>query len=251
VLVDPCFDYMEGFFQKSNTLMYVSRGVGNSFLPFRLGVRPEVTIFEFAGNEPVQHGSNVAYRSTDGIHAGFSFSNVVDLFNFSLPFKKPYETKHVMSQSGKLFDFEAASELQYLNWECRKWFELSDKHATSGKHSLLVTLPAGQYPGIYFKDIEKDWSGYRFFNMDLFNPSEPFTFHVRVDDKKSGWEYADRFDKNFKIQKGMNNITIPLESVKANITPRSLDLRKIERVMLFLPGNEKKRTFHIDNIRLE
>jgi hypothetical protein len=88
--------------------------------------------------------------------------------------------------------------------------------------------------------------------MDVFNPeAEPFTFHVRIDDKKSGWEYEDRFDRDFKIQKGMNHISIPLASVKANVTRRPLDLSHIERLMLFVPGNDKKRTFYLDNIRLE
>jgi hypothetical protein len=115
-----------------------------------------------------------------------------------------------------------------------------------------VTLPAGQYPGIYFKDVEKDWSAYRHFKMEVFNPeADSYKFHIRIDDKKSGWEYADRFDQNITIKKGMNNVSIPLDSLKANIAPRSLDLKNIERLMLFIPGNNKKRTFHIDNIRLE
>jgi len=251
VMIDPTFDYLEGFFNKGNTLMYVSRGIGNSYLPFRLGVKPEVAVFEFSG-QAVQNGSTVTYGSTDGVHVGFSFSNIVDMFNFALPFRKPYQKKHVISPEGRLFDFETESELQYLDWECHKWFELSEQHATSGKNSLRVTLPPGQYPGIYFKHIDADWSRYRAFKMDIFNPSsETFTFHVRIDDHKSGWEYDDRFDRNFKIQKGMNNIEIPLESVKANITPRSLDMKSIRRLMLFIPGNSKKREFYIDNLRLE
>jgi hypothetical protein len=88
--------------------------------------------------------------------------------------------------------------------------------------------------------------------MDVFNTeAEPFTFHVRIDDRKSGWEYADRFDRNFIIKKGMNNISIPFDAMKANMSPRSLDWRNIERLMFFVPANDKKRTFHIDNIRLE
>lgn len=113
-------------------------------------------------------------------------------------------------------------------------------------------MSPGQYPGIQFIDVENDWSGYHFIRMDIFNPAaEPFTFHVRIDDKESGWEYEDRYDKDFKVQKGMNNISIPLESVKTNITPRSLDLSRIERLMFFIPGNDRKRTFYLDNIRLE
>ena len=253
VLVDPCLDYMEGFFQKGNTLMYVSRGVGNSFLPFRLGVRPEVTFFEFAkknGGAANPPGA-ITNLPVERISAGFSSANIVDLFDISSHFRKTFKTAHRVDQSGKLFDFESETEFEYLDWECHKWFELSDKYSTSGIHSLQMTLPPGQYPGIYFKDIENNWSGYRFFKMELFNPAEPFTFHVRIDDKKNGWEYADRFDQNFKIQKGMNQISIPLDSVKANVTARSLDLKSIKRVMLFVPGNDRKRTFYIDNIRLE
>jgi len=194
---------------------------------------------------------DITNKPTERISAGFSIANLVGLFDFSNHLRKTYKIGHRIDQSGKLFDFESETEFEYLDWECHKWFELSVQHATSGKHSLQVTLPPGQYPGIYFKDIEKDWSGYRFFKMDLFNPSDTFTFHVRVDDKKSGWEYADRFDHNFKIQKGMKHISIPLESLKANITLRSLDLKSIKRVMLFVPGNNKKREFYIDNIRLE
>jgi predicted MPP superfamily phosphohydrolase len=253
VLVDPCFDYLEGFFQKGNTLMYVSRGVGNSFLPFRLGVMPEVVFFEFAkNNSAVAYPSGgITNKPMERISAGFSIANLSGLFDFSNHIRKTYKTGHRIDQSGKLFDFESEAEIEYLDWECHKWFELSNQHATSGKHSLQVTLPTGQYPGIYFKDIEKDWSGYHFFKIDLFNPSEPFTFHIRIDDKKSGWEYADRFDRNFKIQKGMNHISIPLESVKANITPRALNLSHIKRLMLFVPDNDKKRTLYLDNIRLE
>ncbi len=253
VMVDPCFDYMEGFFQKGNTVMYVSRGVGNSFLPFRLSVRPEVTIFQFDKRD--ERASNpfatITNQPTEKISTHFSIENVIDLFDFSSHFRKTYKAAHHLDKSGKLFDFESEAELEYLNWECHKWFELSNKNTTSGNNSLRVTLPPGSYPGIYFKDIEKNWSGYHFVKMDIFNPSEPFTFHVRIDDKKSGWEYADRFDQNFQIKKGMNCISIPLESVKANITPRALDLAHIERLMLLVPGNDRKRTFYLDNIRLE
>jgi len=88
--------------------------------------------------------------------------------------------------------------------------------------------------------------------MDVFNPEEePLTLHIRIDDRKSKWDYGERFDRDFRIKSGMSEISIPLESLKANITPRSLDLKNIERLMLFIPGNDRKRNFHIDNIRLE
>lgn len=254
MLIDQSFEYLEGFFQKGNTLMHVSQGIGNSFLPFRLGVRPEVTFFEFPDETSTGSSTSmmVSDMSLEKRFTGFSVTNLAALFDLFGLLTKPYGIKHRVNPAGKLFDFESDTELEYLNWECHKWFELSDDHATSGKYSLRVVLPPGQFPGIKFIDVENNWSSYRQFNMDVFNPeAEPFTFHVRIDDKKSGWEYEDRFDRDFKIQKGMNHISISLASVKANVTRRPLDLSHIERLMLFVPGNDKKRTFYLDNIRLE
>ena len=254
MLVDPAFEYLDGFFQKGRTLMYVSRGVGTSYFPFRLGLRPEVTFFQFThetgdGAHPSQAVSAMnEKRST----ASFSTANLLDLMGLSNGLPGSGQKKHIAGPSGKIYDFESQTDLEYLNWECHKWFELSRDHATSGQYSLKVKVPAGQYPGINFLEIEKDWSAYRQFKVDVFNPDEePLTFHVRIDDRNSRWDYGERFDRDFTIKKGMANITIPLDSMKANVSPRSLDLQNIKNLMFFIPGNDRKRTFYIDNIRLE
>lgn len=254
MLVDPAFEYLDGFFQKGRTLMYVGRGVGTSFLPFRLGVRPEVTFFQFIhengdGAHPFQAVSAINEKKST---FSFTTANLLDLMGLSNGLPGSGRKKHIIGPSGKLFDFESEAELDYLNWQCHKWFELSRDHATSGEYSLKVTLPVGQYPGINFLEIEKDWSSYRRLKMDVINQeTELFKFHIRIDDKKSGWEYADRYDVNFIINHGVNNISIPLDTLKANIAPRSLDLHNIKHLMFFIPGNDRKRTFYIDNIRLE
>lgn len=151
-----------------------------------------------------------------------------------------------------LFDFESESELEKLNWECHKWFELSEDHATSGKHSLRVILPPGQYPGINFEDMRKDWSDSKYLRMDIFNPSEEsLKFNIRIDDNKSGWEYANRFDINFDLKPGLNQLSIPTDSIKTNIHHQPLNLKKIKRMIAFIPNNLQKREIYIDNIRLE
>ncbi|MCE5280572.1 MAG: metallophosphoesterase [Deltaproteobacteria bacterium] len=254
MLVDPAFEYLDGFFQKGRTLMYVGRGVGTSYFPFRLGVRPEVTFFQFIhetgdGANPSQAVSPVSEMRRTVL---FSFENLTDLMGLSNELPGSGQKKYIVGPSGKLFDFESETELDYLNWECHKWFERTRDHATSGEYSLKVALPAGQYPGINFLEVEKDWSAYRQLRMEVFNPDiEPLKFHVRIDDRSSRWDYGERFDRDFTIKRGMANITIPLDSLKANVSQRSLDLRNIKHLMFFIPGNERQRTFYIDNIRLE
>ena len=115
-----------------------------------------------------------------------------------------------------------------------------------------MILPIEQYPGIDFREIKEDWSKKDYLRMDVFNPSkEDLTFHVRIDDNKSGWGYGDRFDIDFNLKNGMNPISIPVESIRTNINSRPLNLKRIERMMVFVPNNSKRRELYIDNIRLE
>ena len=291
--LDPALEFLEGFFQKGRVLMYVSRGIGTSYLPFRLGVKPEITFFNFSSNLTNQTNQNnqanlftatLQPRSTAArfswsisntppitVFTGFNLSslmmtfNILNIFdsigligtqqrNTSAP-QHYTTTAQQHSNTGAqeiLFDFESESDLQELNWECHKWFELSDANVTSGKHSLRVILPPGQYPGISFGEIKKDWSKGNYLKMDIFNPlDEDFKFHIRIDDHKSGWDYANRFDINFDLKPGMNQLSIRTESIRTNIHHRPLNLKKIRRMMVFIANNPKERNIYIDNIRLE
>lgn len=88
--------------------------------------------------------------------------------------------------------------------------------------------------------------------MDSFNPSEEeLKFHIRIDDNKSGLEYANRFDTDFELKPGMNHISIPIDSIKTNIHHCPLNLKRIKGMMVFIPNNLHPRELYLDNIRLE
>jgi hypothetical protein len=245
--LDPILEFIEGFFQKGRTLMYVSRGIGTSFLPFRFGVKPEITFFTFS----------ISNNPPKTIFTGLSLSNLIqtfDIFNLTAaPQHRTAAQQYSKTAAQKiLWDFESESDLKRLNWQCHKWFELSEENVTSGKYSLKVSLPPGEYPGIDFQEIRNDCSKFNYLKMDVFNPSEErITFHIRIDDNKSGWEYADRFDINFNLKQGMNHISIPTDSIRSNMYHRLLDLKRIKRMILFLMNNTKPRELYLDNIRLE
>jgi hypothetical protein len=176
---------------------------------------------------------------------------LIETFNI-FSYLNPFTDRADPGPSNVLFDFESEGDLKRLNWECHKWFERIEAHATSGKYSLRCVLPPGMYPGIAFKGIREDWTGYPFFKMDVFNPSEEkIRFHIRIDDHKSGWEYANRFDTNLDLEPGPNPISIPTDSIRTNMHHRPLHLGRIKRMMVFIPDNPIKRELYIDNIRLE
>jgi predicted MPP superfamily phosphohydrolase len=286
--LEASLKFIEGFFQDGKMLMYVNRGVGTSYLPFRFGVKPEITFFKFSSNSmnsinPINsmnpsNTSNpmntvsISNNPSKTIFTGLSLSSLIETFNIlnifdSLRLTAPQQHRSTLANpinssnsinssnptnSKILFDFESEDELKRLNWQCHKWFEVSEEHVTSGKHSLRVSLPPGQYPGINFQDIKNNWSEFQYLKMDVFNPSEEeFNFHIRIDDNKSGWEYANRFDTNFELKQGLNQISIPVDSIRTNIHHRPLDLKRIKRMMIFLTNNTKPRELYLDNIRLE
>jgi hypothetical protein len=233
--------------------MYVNRGVGTSFFSFRFGVKPEIAFFNFVSPSG-QSGSNgfqITNTPSNMIFAGFTLSNFIESFNIADAVKNRLFDSKIQGKSNLLFDFEFLTDLEKLNWECHKWFELSFDHKTSGKYSLKVSLPPGQYPGISFKEIPSDWSQYAYLKMDIFNPSkDKVPFHIRIDDHKSNWEFANRFDREVELKPGPNPVSIPTNSIDTNLHHHALNLKKIERLIVFVPNNSKPRDLYIDNIRL-
>lgn len=263
--LEPALEYLQGFFQKGRTLMYVNSGVGTSFLPFRFGVRPEVAFFQFKSSDGGNSAGEVLPSSPpESVFTGFSLPEFLSTFNvFPLIMHKVFhsDSDNRKVPSGpigpktlplRLYDFESKEELDTLNWECHKWFEMSADYKSSGNASLKATLPPGHYPGISLKGFHPDWSVGRVLKMEVFIPgSKEILFHVRIDDHKSGWEYATRFDRDFNLPPGENRLEIPLADIKTNLGQRPLNLKKIERFLVFVPGNQKKIELYLDNIRLE
>ena len=251
--LDPALKYPDGFFKRGKTLMYVGRGVGTSFLPFRLGVKPEMAFFTFSDRpKDDKNISEISKSSSKVLFAGFDMASLAGIFNIFNSSYGPKDNPNGSATDDVLFDFETDSELSRLNWQCHKWFERSSDHATSGKYSLRAILPPGKYPGISFREFKEDWSGRNYLKLDVFNPAmEELVFHIRIDDRKSGWEYANRFDRNFQLKPGMNHISVPLNSLRTNRDPRTLDLRHIKRLIVFIPNNLEKREIYIDSIRLK
>ncbi len=283
--LESSLEFIEGFFQKGKMLMYVSRGVGTSYLPFRFGVKPEITFFTFSSNPMNPRNSSnpsnpsnplqISNNPSKTIFTGLSLSNLIGTFNILKhsdlfrPTGAPH-SRSILDNPGNsansmnptnpsnptnavtLFDFESNEELNQLDWECHKWFELSEENATSGKYSLKVSLPPGQYPGIHFQKIRTDWSGAHYLRMDVFNPAnERVNFHIRIDDRKSGLEYANRFDADFELKQGLNQISIPVDSIRTNLHHHPLNLKRIKQMIVCLTNNTKRKELYLDNIRLE
>jgi len=150
-----------------------------------------------------------------------------------------------------LFDFESDADLDRLYWRCHTLFSLSDKNVAHGIKSLRMELYPSDYPGITTKFLTHDWSKYKTFSFDIYNPGyENASISVRMDDKKDYPSYNDRYNKTFILKPGLNHLSIPLNALITSGTLRSLDLKQIHRFLIFMKHPQKKFVLYIDYIHL-
>ncbi|MFB3926302.1 MAG: metallophosphoesterase [Syntrophales bacterium] len=247
--------YLEGFFEKGKTLMYVNRGIGASLLPFRIGVRPEITLLTFSdgGDNPaVTGGGGIRNNPVRSAFSGVNLKSICDTFDLFGSLLRKRGTPKTSSISKVLFDFESEGGLETLNWECGKWFELSAMHSLPGSYSLHAVFFPGAHRTIQFGNVNQDWSDYERMKMEVFNPSgTDMELVVRLDDSSSGWDYTQRYDGRFILRPQANEISIPLTSLRTNVSSRPMDLRHIRNFTISLRDNGLKSEFYISDIRLE
>lgn len=130
----------------------------------------------------------------------------------------------------------------------------SDYHS-QGSYSAKVRLGTGAYGGISFTRLTRDWSSYKKFNIDIYNPdSLQLNMMLRVNDVQhdtSGWVDSDRFNKQISLASGWNHLQFSLDEIKQGPATRSMDLTQVSEVILYAKQLPQARVIYIDNIRLE
>lgn len=114
-----------------------------------------------------------------------------------------------------------------------------------------MELYPSDYPGLTPMLEENDWRGYKMFCFDIFNPKKKeIRLSLRIDDRKDYPDYEDRYNNTFILKPGMNRVSIPLDILITSGTKRTLDLRKIYRVLIFMAHPQSKVVLYVDYIRL-
>ena len=151
-----------------------------------------------------------------------------------------------------LLDFEEDRELDRVWWSCPDLFSLTTEHASSGERSLRCDLGPGDYPGVRFRDLDKDWSGYDHLAFTIRQGgADTLTLVVRIDDARSGEDFDNRYNGRFPLPPGTSEIRVPLDEVRVAPETRGLDLSRVERLVLFLYRPGRPPVLWIDHVRLE
>lgn len=124
-------------------------------------------------------------------------------------------------------------------------------HASLGEQSLRVVGGAGDWAGVNYSAGDKDWTPFRALVLDVFNPREPFTLFVRVDDNGDSAKLPDRFERGFELVRGWNRIRVPTTEIEHGPKTRRQNLKAIRRVAVFTGDGQPQRFWFLDNVHLE
>ncbi len=135
-------------------------------------------------------------------------------------------------------------------------YERVSENATFGKSALKVT-DKPKAGNIHFIGFPKDWTGYPYLKLDIFNPSSELVSLMIVltdastrPDKRytnSIGTYQTRADISKNLKPGMNSIVIELEGLANNEKLGQLDLSNIKKLAVDIQG----KSYTLDNVRLD
>ena len=116
---------------------------------------------------------------------------------------------------------------------------------------MKIETSGQAWSGVRYAAGDRDWRGYQYLNIELYNVGEPFMLNFRIDDGvliSPG--YGDRYNGRFKIDAGANTILIPLGDIARGPRSRLLALDNVRKMILFLGREEAQREFYLDGVHL-
>ena len=111
---------------------------------------------------------------------------------------------------------------------------------------------SASYPGLFRRPAHADWRGIRTLLLPLYWPeSTPAVFAVRVDDRPGNPPYADRFQREFTVTQGWNQVAISAAELARTSGGRPMRLDRIAQWGVFLVSDVPFEYFSIGVVRLE
>ena len=148
-----------------------------------------------------------------------------------------------------LCDFETPFEVD--RWKNDELLVVQEGIARHGDHSLKVRLTTDTYSGPAFAYFPGNWQGFNTLFISIFCPvAEKLELICSIQDKEHNKQYTDRFNRRFVLEKGWNDLTIPLTDIENAPKGRLLNMEQVDNLRLFVVRQEKERVIYIDHLYL-
>ncbi len=152
-----------------------------------------------------------------------------------------------------LADFESPSELS--RWFYWKQLRLEHQIVRHGRASARLQLSTAKYSGIALLHFPRNWQGYHWLRFSLYNPLEtPFVINCRLDDtahRQRHGPYEDRFNTQFSLKPGWNDLSVSLQQVAAAPKGRFMNMGNIKGFGLFVIEQKEAIALYLDHVYLE
>jgi VanZ family protein len=151
-----------------------------------------------------------------------------------------------------LSDFETPFEIG--RWSDRDKLEINHDIVRNGKSSLRVQLDTTKYSGTSLKYFPNDWRDFSTLRFSVFNTSfDPLKIHCKLYDMLhavNGYNYDDRFNGEFTLTHGWNDIEIRIDRIANAPVERKMDLSNIRSFGIFVVSLSQPEVIYIDDVRL-
>lgn len=127
---------------------------------------------------------------------------------------------------------------------------LTRARAAHGEQSLRVVGGAGSWAGVDYSAGDKDWTTFRALTLAIYNPRDPFTLFVRVDDNGDCAKLTNRFERGIELARGWNYPRFSTAEIERGPQGRRLNLKAIRRVAVFTGDGEPPRFWFLDHVHL-
>ena len=152
-----------------------------------------------------------------------------------------------------LADFETRFEMS--RWDTNlAQLEITREQARYGEHALRVQFMAGEYPDITLLDFVRDWRGFKSVRFSIFSTlNHPVAMELKMYDQQhaaSGYDYADRFNRELLVQPGWNDIEVNMDELQTAPRSRDMDLQNMQAFSVFIEQLAQPAVFYFDALRL-
>lgn len=124
-----------------------------------------------------------------------------------------------------------------------------------GSGAMGARLSTAKYSGISLFYFPGDWRGFHTLHWSVYNSQPaPLVLNCRIHDvhhKEHGSEFADRFNQQFIVQQGWNDLEVSLERVKNAPKGRAMDMQHIEGFGLFVVQQPSPVEICLDHVYLD
>ncbi len=124
-----------------------------------------------------------------------------------------------------------------------------------GRAYERLVFPAASSPSVYLHELFPDWSGYQALEiLAAVEGDSRMAVTIRIHDQahlRGDQPHEDRFNRNISLEPGLNIVAIPLDDIERAPVGRSMDMTRIEMLVLFSAAAETERSMRLYELRLE